>query len=236
MEQEGGDESTLSSEGKERAKGTRQLPEIVLLGVALVIGNQAHYSKFALDLGTMEFIVPSFVCWTGFFCLALCLAETTSTLPFSGGLYGITRVTLGPYIGFLVACCEMLQSVAFTSTLLYPIGMAGVAIFGLADNWAPLFWIIMLALSLTINILGLKYFWRVNNVVVITAILLFVVYYAVSMPRIDCSRYGGGILQGRSVLRDWPSNLPTGTIMFAGLELLPMACGDAVQVDKFVYL
>eukprot|EP00981_Chlorochromonas_danica_P012661 scaffold5245_cov183-Ochromonas_danica.AAC.12 len=233
MKQEG-DESTCSSGSKERAKGTRRLPEVVLLGVALVIGNQAEYSKYALNLGTMEFVVPSLVCCSGFFCLTLCLAEMTSALPFSGGLYGITRVTLGPFIGFLVACCEMLQSVAFTSTLLYPIGQAGIAIFGLTDNWAPLFWIIMLAISLTINILGVKYFWGANTVMVIIAFLLFIVYYAVSMPRIDCSSYGGGILQGRTLFRDWPSNLPTGTIMFAGLELLPMACSDAVQVDKFV--
>eukprot|EP00981_Chlorochromonas_danica_P001009 scaffold233_cov174-Ochromonas_danica.AAC.49 len=165
-------------------------------------------------------------------CGLVCLAEITSALPFGGGLYGMTRVTLGPFFGFIVACCEMLQSIVFTGSLLFPAGLKAAAVFELPDSFIPFFWIVMLGLCLVVNIMGVKYFWRTNTILVLTTVVLFIIYYSVWMPCMNCKKYGGGILVNRDTPDSWMVELPHGSVMFAGLELLPMACTDAREPSK----
>lgn len=51
---------------------------------------------------------------SGYLALALCMGEMTSALPFSGGAYGFVRAALGPYLGFMVACCEFVYCTSYT--------------------------------------------------------------------------------------------------------------------------
>lgn len=142
---------------------------------------------------------------------------------------------MGPYLGFLMATCEMLQSIIFTSVLLYSAGRDAAALFGLSSSYAMAFWVLFLVLPLTVNILGVKYFWRSNMVLISVSIILLLIYYAVSMPCMDCERYGGGVLSGQiTVGKYWTMLLPSASSFFSGLELLPMACRDAKEVGRIV--
>eukprot|EP00981_Chlorochromonas_danica_P011335 scaffold3873_cov177-Ochromonas_danica.AAC.15 len=229
-----GDDSTCSTGGSYvgKIKGSRTVWEVTLLGIALIIGNHLFYWTGGLIGGVIEYLLTAIMSCFGYLCLTLCLAEITSALPFGGGLYGMTRVTLGPYFGFIVACCEMLQSIVFTTSLLFPAGLTAVEVFGLPDSFIPFFWILMLGLCLMVNIMGVKYFWRTNTILVLTAIVLFIIYYAVWMPCMDCKKYGGGILMGIPMSSNWLLSVPAGSLLFAGLELLPMACTDAIEPSK----
>eukprot|EP00981_Chlorochromonas_danica_P014218 scaffold7566_cov260-Ochromonas_danica.AAC.7 len=206
-----------------------------VIGLALLAGYHMQYWNNGFFAGTLEFFLTTLGFSLAYLCLTLCLAEMTSALPFSGGLYGIVRVTMGPYLGFLMATCEMLQSIIFTSALLYPAGYDAAALFGLAPSYAMLFWVLFLVLPLTVNILGVEYFWRSNMVLIAVFIILLLIYYAVSMPCVDCERYGGGVLSGQITAdKYWNILLPSASSFFSGLELLPMACRDAKEVDHII--
>eukprot|EP01040_Poterioochromonas_malhamensis_P026513 gene26513-33360_t len=88
----------------------------------------------------------------------------------------------------------MLQSIVFTGSLLFPAGLKAAAVFELPDSFIPFFWIVMLGLCLVVNIMGVKYFWRTNTILVLTTVVLFIIYYSVWMPCMNCKKYGGGIL------------------------------------------
>eukprot|EP00981_Chlorochromonas_danica_P011637 scaffold4169_cov194-Ochromonas_danica.AAC.1 len=158
----------------------------------------------------------------------------TSALPFGGGLYGIARLTMGPYVGFLTACCEMLQSIIFTASLIYPAGDDLAMLFGLSRWYALPFWVFLLALALLVNVVEVKYFWRSNVVLVGVVVILFCVYYAVSMPCMDCDRYAGGVLEGKVNATKWFRCWFLPSFFFDGLTLLPMACNDASEPKKTV--
>eukprot|EP00981_Chlorochromonas_danica_P005697 scaffold1172_cov180-Ochromonas_danica.AAC.24 len=229
-----GDDSTCSSGSYGgKIKGNRTVWEVTLLGIALIIGNHLYFWTGGLIGGVIEYLLTAIMSCFGYLCLALCLAEITSALPFGGGLYGMTRVTLGPFFGFIVACCEMFQSIVFTTSLLFPAGVTAAEVFGLPDSFIPFFWIVMLGLCLVVNIMGVKYFWRMNTILVLTAIVLFIIYYSVWMPCMDCKKYGGGILMDIPIsYSNWILCVPAGSLLFAGLELLPMACTDAREPSK----
>eukprot|EP00981_Chlorochromonas_danica_P013050 scaffold5741_cov203-Ochromonas_danica.AAC.1 len=213
----------------ERRVGTRSLWEVTLLGVSLVAGNHVHYWNAGMPGGAIDFLIPTTVTGACYMCLLLCLAEMTSALPFGGGLYGIARLTMGPYVGFLMACCEMLQSIIFTASLIYPAGNEIAALLGLSRWYALPFWVFLLALALLVNVVEVKYFWRSNVVLVGVVVILFCVYYAVSMPCMDCDRYAGGVLEGKVSAANWFKYCILPSYFFDGLVLLPMACNDASE-------
>eukprot|EP00981_Chlorochromonas_danica_P000987 scaffold233_cov174-Ochromonas_danica.AAC.27 len=230
-EQDDSDDSVCSSEkvnNQERRVGTRSLWEITLLG------NHIHYWNAGLPGGMVDFLIAGLVIGGCYLCLIMCLAEMTSALPFGGGLYGIVRVTLGPYVGFLTACCEMLQSIIFAASLIYPAGYDLAILFGMSRWYALPFWVLLLAMALLVNVVEVKYFWRINVILVAIVVLLFCVYYVVSMPCMDCDRYGGGLLEGKVSAINWFTFWIVPSYFFDGLVLLPMACGDAVEPRKTV--
>eukprot|EP00981_Chlorochromonas_danica_P008275 scaffold2084_cov170-Ochromonas_danica.AAC.1 len=86
-----------------------------------------------------------------------------------------------------------------------------------------------------INLLGAKYFWRSNMILVIISLLLFLVYYAVALPCADCRRYGGGMLDSVPKLKPaWLGESYVTQQLVFGLELLPLACSEAVNPKKTV--
>lgn len=41
------------------------------------------------------------------------MGEMCSALPFSGGIFGFVRAAIGPYNGFIVACCEFVYCMSY---------------------------------------------------------------------------------------------------------------------------
>eukprot|EP00981_Chlorochromonas_danica_P003465 scaffold654_cov207-Ochromonas_danica.AAC.50 len=185
-------------------------------GVSLVAGNHFHYWNAGLPDGTIDFLLATIVAGASYLCLLLCLAEMTSALPFGGGLYGMARVFMGPYVGFITACCEMLQSIVFTASLIYPAGHDLAMLFGLSRWYALPFWVLLLTLALLVNVVEVKYFWRSNVILVSVVAILF------------------WVLEGKVSPYNWFKFWTKSSIFFDGLVLLPMACSDASEPKKTV--
>ena len=78
----------------------------------MILGNRStgwnsNINTYGLDILWFNLFFSGF----GFVCLCLCMAEMSSALPFSGGIFGFVRAALGPYMGFLVACSEFVYCI-----------------------------------------------------------------------------------------------------------------------------
>jgi ethanolamine permease len=104
-----------------------QLLTLCLLGS---LSNIYVTWNVALQNGIGYELVFNVIAAAAFLFYGCCLSELSSTFPFPGGSYGVARMTVGFYLGYLVGCCEVLYFVlalglynaAFTEFLLvaYP--------------------------------------------------------------------------------------------------------------------
>ena len=80
------------------------------LGVVTVVGGQYYGWNTSLRYGFFGYyLLTQLLVALAFLLYALCIAEITSAVPFSGGAYGLARVAQGFYMGFLVGCSEALE-------------------------------------------------------------------------------------------------------------------------------
>lgn len=100
------------------------------------------------DIG--KYLSPPWVIITiGYICLSLWFAESTSILPFSGGAFGFVGVTLGSYMGYIVAVCESFEYILYVSAFNFSLlGLIVIALFNMSDRYSPLLWLLFYAISL----------------------------------------------------------------------------------------
>ena len=67
--------------------------DIWALGFSVVIGGQMYGWNAALTTGFGSFGIAQFLMGTAYVCLLLCIAEIGSTIPFTGGCYGLGKNT-----------------------------------------------------------------------------------------------------------------------------------------------
>lgn len=191
------------------------------------------YWNEGLSVGVGEFLLCILILATAYLCLCSALAEMTSALPFGGGLYGFIRATLGPYLGFVMGCCEMYQNCVNACFSIFPAGKFITDILQLPRGYDSIFWILIIAIILAINLMGKKAFWRSNALLVLASFALILLYYAITLPCIDCvsnGHYGFADSNPSQEAGNWFKSLTSAWWFFAGMEMLPMACSDAKEV------
>ena len=72
-------------------------------------------------------------------CMMLCIAGMTAALPFSGGTYGIVRVTLGDFIGYLVGTGEILLYVCIVVFKMSSLGKMITIMTKYDEKYEPLY-------------------------------------------------------------------------------------------------
>lgn len=101
-----------------------------------------------------------------------------------GGAYGVTRVTMGSYPGFLVACCDAYQSMFYTMLSVLVVGfMIGYAA-ETDRSWQPVYWLAIYASYVGIHAWGGPMYWKVMNILSIGSLLILVMYI------LGCIKYG----------------------------------------------
>lgn len=206
-------------------------------GVGLALGGHAIAWNQILTVGTQQAVVETVVYALAYLFICSALAEMTSGLPFGGGLYGFIRVTMGPYVGFIVGCCEMVQNCVNASLSLHWTGIFVAQIFHLSTNFAPIVWLIVLTAMVGVNLMGTGTFWRANTILVLMCFVLLLLFYAIAMPCIDCAEHGGGGFTTTDMNHatfQWFKYMAFPGFFYTGVEMLPMACADAKDVSVYV--
>lgn len=155
------------------------------------MGNRSTSWNTALSQGYDTLVINFFVTFSGFFCLALCMGEMSSALPFSGGIFGFVRASLGPHWGFLVACCEFTYSTTMTATKVQRIsnGSSG----GGVDEGGI---IAIFAICLIFNLIGGKPIFIFTSLLGFFLTTLFTIYLlgtlgSINTDHVSFSTYGG---------------------------------------------
>ncbi|EQC25116.1 hypothetical protein SDRG_17011, partial [Saprolegnia diclina VS20] len=104
------------------------------------------------------------------------MAEVSSALPFGGGVFGLSRCSLGYYLGFVVGACECLYYILYTSALTLTLGDLVAPTLGTV--FVPLIWFGTHAAAVLFHILQNRWFWHLTAGVVVFGLGLVALYCA----------------------------------------------------------
>lgn len=209
------------------------LPANYFVGVGRVVGFFCNFWQRGLQEGFKAFFVAATFQSAGYICVALCLAEMLSALPFTGGTYGIVRGIIGPFVGYLIGVLEILSITGACIQLLISFGECLSTALRIPNGYEPILWLILLFVSLKLQ----TTYQRKRDLAFVTASIFAVsfcliyvlgtsseseieVYY---LPENRDNKY----LDHR---RTFIGMFPYPTILFGGLQLIPMVVKGAQQV------
>lgn len=153
-----------------------------------------------------------------------------------GGMYGFARLTIGPYMGFIIGCCEVLQNILRASCFMFCFAMHCCVALDLPMEYEPCFWLVFLALTLPLNIIGGKVFWRCAGVLSVISVLIIILYLVSTAHFADFEKE---VLDVREKY-DSPAIeillmcFPYSTWFFVGMEMVPVMSSDVKMVSKLL--
>ena len=210
-----------------------------LFGIGVVICGQITSWNNGLTFGFWDFFISTTIATVGYGFLCLCLAELTGALPFSGGVYGFARVSLGPYLGYLVGVSESFEFIFYTSTSVALTSAMFQTLFSIPDNMIPLVWLMFYAICLIIHMRGGIFVHRVMNVIVIITIIFIILFCTATIPNMNFKTYVVPI--GRDTIPFMDSgisgflfNFPIAAWFYVGMEAIPLFGKDVIGSSKSV--
>ncbi|EQC30696.1 hypothetical protein SDRG_11749 [Saprolegnia diclina VS20] len=201
------------------------------LGVLTVIGGQFYGWNEALSTGFVPYFVSQVLMGLAFIAYMACASEVCGKIQFSGGAYGLARVTLGFYTGFLVGFLELLEYVTYTSVSVLFMSDFMTTTYGVEKAWEPLLWAIYYAVTTSLILLRGKHFWRFCLVLAAACVVPPLVYCVASIGHTDFATYGPLQIGNASEQEVWAAGdlgaayfawLPYTTWAYAGVECLTL--------------
>ncbi|EQC29173.1 hypothetical protein SDRG_13046 [Saprolegnia diclina VS20] len=203
--------------------------DLYALGITIVVGGQYFSWNAGLVAGFYSYLGATLLMGVAYCCMALCLAEISSALPFAGGAYGIARCSLGFYLGFMIGCCETLEYIAYVASSVLTLGDMLTMLLPALGPARPALWLLIYALALSLHLAGGAVFWRANRVLAFLALLIIVAYIlgslAVTSPTANASSDALYRFEFRQVLKQMPES----AWFFVGIESLNMASDDVAN-------
>ena len=163
--------------------------EIWALGLTVVIGGQYFSWNFALSSGFGSFAISTFLIGSAYICLVVSNAEITSALPFAGGAYGLARVCLGLYPGFLIGCCEAIEYIFYVAASALVLSKMLIDMTSASPIMEPIICLLFYIVSLLIHIFGGIWFWRSTTFLGVISLVIVLVYCFGSLPWVDFNQY-----------------------------------------------
>jgi ethanolamine permease len=203
--------------------------DLLSFGVCVVAVNIVFGWPVALARGFWPTFFGNIFTSLLFICLHLCIGEMISILPFSGGSYGFARVTVGPYIGFLVGCYESISNIVYSFTGMIPLAKYFTYIIDGDPRYEPVYWIVLYVLILINEYSGRVYYFRMLRTAAFLSVVVYVLYIFVSIPNIDTKRY----IPTDSLQHSFPGGvfdllgaLPFTAFFFVGMEMMPLVSDE----------
>lgn len=209
---------------------------IVFVGIAITIGGQVFSWNDGLKAGFWEFFTCTVLTGSAYICLALCLSEMTSALPFSGGLFGFVRVTISPFWGFMVACCETIQNIFYVAASIIPFGEVISHATQLPREYEPIYWLIFFSVSISVNVFNGRTFWIFVNIMSSVSILLILVYVFGTFQYCNFPRYALDVQHDTGTkhfnFTKMLEQIPLSSWFYVGMELIPLAGAHTAVVSN----
>lgn len=196
------------------------------LGVVTVIGGQYYGWNVALSSGAGLYLLSQLLVGVAYVVYCSCVSEIVGAIAFSGGAYGLSRVTLGFYFGFIVGVMELLEYIAYTSVSVVWLGQYVTDELIIDSRWQFLIWAVIYALFVAVIARGDRFMWNLIVVLAIVSVLPIIVYSFGSFKFTNFSKYaphhtGNAWFRG-SFGGTFLKFLPYATWAFGGIESLSL--------------
>lgn len=208
------------------------------LGIAAVIsGNFSGWNFGLLEAGWGGMLVATIIITIMYFGMVFSIGEMAAALPHTGGAYSFARSAMGPVGGFVTGLAETIEYVATTAVIVFFSAAYADAItaeFGLSlPVW--LWWIILYALFLILNIAGAEISFKFAIVVSFLSLAVLAIFavMAVTADSFSLSQFNNITPdEGMSAFlpKGWMGviyALPFAMWFYLGIEELPLAAEEA---------
>lgn len=162
--------------------------DVWIFGIATVIGGQYYGWNGALKAGFGSYCIAQMLMGFSFVNLAFSLAEIISTTSFSGGAYGMARIVLGFYPGFIVAAFEFMEYASYISFSAVYIGEFLCETFEIDHGFSGLFCLAFYLISLVFVIEEDKWLWRLNYILGLLTLVILLIYCFGSLGYVDFAK------------------------------------------------
>lgn len=215
---------------------------VLAFGVGAVIaGEFAGWNPGLLEGGFGGLLAATLI--TGVMYVTLCasLAEMAAAMPFTGNAYAYSRAALGAWGGFLAGLTQgaaaILTSAVFVVQIVDTLDPAMERLFGL-DLPPPVWWAILYAIFVWINIYGVELFFRVAVILCAAALGVLALYWNDALPFFELHLALNTPVTAEGTL--WLPNglvsvawaLPFAVWFYVNIEQAPMAAEESHEPER----
>ena len=145
--------------------------------ISLIVPFSCIYlSLSGFSAGFGSYFIAQVMVGFAYVILLCCLGENTAALAFPGGSYGLARVCLGFYAGYVVACFEMMEYIFMSSAAVFYVGQMAVSCANLDPSYAPVFWLLFYGFGIATTCSSLKVMWYTSTLLCIVILSLVLIY------------------------------------------------------------
>ena len=177
--------SAIKSEESANIKLNLGTLDVWCLGVTIVIGGQYFSWNAGLSAGFGSYLISTVSMGIAYTCLCFCNAEITSALPFAGGAYGISRVTLGLYAGFIVGILEACEYIAYVASSALVLSELLCLTTMTSLTMIPVYSLVFFIVAVSIQIGGGRWFWWSSSILAAMSISILLIYNLGSLKWTD---------------------------------------------------
>ncbi|EQC29637.1 hypothetical protein SDRG_12641 [Saprolegnia diclina VS20] len=163
---------------------------------------------------------------SAFYSMSVCTSDLLAAIPFSGGAFGLARVAIGFYGGYLVAIAECFEYVLCTADAVQSLGATIALVSPDSTPFLPIAYLVIYVLLTRLHLVGGPSVWNTYTVLAATTILGLLMYICSSVPQLErrSLRTKSGWSSGFELAALAPSQMR----LFMGLECLNL-CGQDVD-------
>ncbi|EQC26702.1 hypothetical protein SDRG_15487 [Saprolegnia diclina VS20] len=207
-------------------------------GLVSVMAGQYYGWNAALATGFGPYVASQLVMSVTYVIYMSCAAEICGKIAFSGGTYGLSRVTLGYYCGYMVGFLELLEYTASTAVSVLFIGELFTSDLGWDKRFEPLIWLACYASFVAFYSLPGRIMWNASIGFALLCYAPAVLYIFGSLKFANLRQFGYLLDPVDNTTHVWASGdissayfawLPYTTWAFAGIECLSLVTDMTVQ-------
>lgn len=214
--------------------------DIWALGITIVIGGQYFSWNGGYAAGFGSYLISTVLIGTSYICLCICNAEISSALPFAGGAYGLARVSLGMYPGFVIGCLEAGEYIVYVASSAIVLAMMIISLTEASTDLLPIICLIFYISAMMIHLPGGRIFWTTNAFLAVVSIGFILIYIFGSIPSCNFALNAPTPLVTGAMKSEWfvggfvpfLTTMPLAAWFYVGVESLNLAAAFVDEVNE----
>lgn len=225
-------ENRVKKNGPSYKKTLKDVFYVWSVGITVILGGQFIGWNEGLSAGFECYMTIHSAMAIAFLFFMLCQAEISSAIAFSGGNYGLSRVVLGFYLGFLVGFYELFQYVVYSSAAILYCSEILCLICGLSrEIYLLLFCAIFYVVGVGMVWIGKNGFFYANACLALFGVMVVIIFFLGSSSYFNFQKnvvddyHNEHQADGRWFMTEIMEYSPLSTWAFGGIGSLSLTAG-----------